>query len=486
MNDHCVYVDVDVTVLDGIVHDVPRSLRSTPVDAFAAGLGGLLTRLAPRYGNRPEGVLLLGAAAAKMLDMPGDPDGDRAAALIEELARAGWSCTRVSDWTTVYGADRPKIHVANLGIITGQRYMYGGKSAEFPLYAADPMDLVARLKMWHELTGYAWRLTPAAAGLAVMSGLDKERVKRGTRGGSRAVPTTWKPKEREPGPAEDDYDEHPYRRESWSRKPAASAGYVHAYDGIRAYMGAAMLTEVSPWALTHTGRQAFDKRRAGWWRVELAPWDVTEMPDPAGYVPLTHKDDPKRYIRTITTPTLTLLEELAAEGVYGGARVLDSWTGPARDYPLRPYASRMSDAYHLVRDVNRTGTLRKIDWEMLNSTDVEAVRSAVKMVGHKTFGALDDLGSWAHRPHMWYSILATWRANLWRRCWKVGKRTGQWPLWIETDAVWYGSECDDPWETARGLQFATPTGPWGFLLDGDGLQLGRFQPKHSKRLKARR
>jgi len=492
VTDRVIYVDDQVTVLDGCVQTLD-AVKPTPANAFAGGLAGLLDRIAPRFGG--EGVVALGAGAVTALGLPARPiegprgrddhgvqlvDEHTASAVVAELARGGWSCNRVSDWSTVYGGGRPKLHVLNTRLVD---------SATFPLWSTQPLDLVARLRLWHELTGYAWRLSPAASGLAVMTGLDRARVDRVVarqRPASqedkarRRVETTWKAAglDAPDGAYEDDF-----RRRYWARTPPAEElqPFAHCFDGIRAYMAAALLCEVSPWPLKHTGRIRFNRRLAGWWLVELAPWNDPRMPDPAGYVDLVDGSDRRRLVRWITTPTLILLEELTAEGVYGGVRIIDSYTGPARDYPLREYAQRMDDAYQF--SVRVDGKRRAVDYPLVGADDVAAIESAVKMVGHKTYGALDSATNWAYRPHWWYSILALSRANLWRKLWAVGKNTGQWPLWVEVDAVWYGSTCEDPQEAATVLQFPGPSGPKGIVLDMEGKQFGRFTPKGTRRLR---
>lgn len=466
-----VWIDEQWTVLDIDLSDGPFLSRTRP-DAFAAGLAGVLDAVAPNFVG--EGVVILGSGAVALCGMrrsPADDDAIDDDVFLAELARGGWQCNRLSDWSTCTKAGLSKVHVLNTAVLDTSN-----TAETFPLYTGYPPDLVARLKLWHNTTGSAWRLGPGAAGLAVMGRLDRSRVAR-----KGNIPTTWKVTRAKDGP--DDGFEDCYRRSTWvAPRPEHPLPYLHCFDNIRAYIAAAMLCEVSPHTLKHTGKALFDKRRAGWWLVELAPWTLPHMPDPAGYVPDPTYTSPTgierpKAVRWVTTPTLELLEGATAEGVYGGARILDSWTGPARDYPLRAYAERMRDAYALL-DVDTGRPLAP------DPANAGALLSALKIVGHKAFGALDSSSSWAYRPHWWYSIVALDRCNRWRKMWRVGQQTGIWPAWIETDAVWYPSAHADPIEAAKELSWIAPGGkPTGIVIDTTGQQLGAFTPKGTRRLK---
>jgi hypothetical protein len=463
-----VYADVDHTILDSCLFDPAGSVRRARPDAFDRGLPGLLDALAPKFGA--EGVVLLAPAAAARCGLSTrDHTADEELVRVE-CERAGWSCNKVSDWSTFYAEGRPKLHVANLAMVSRD-------PKEFPFWGESVLDTVATLRLWHDLTGSAYRLTPGASGLAILSTLDKARAARK----NAKPPATLRAKAyADP----DDGLEEPYWM--WrGPKPEQLQPWAFGFDAIRSYIAAAMVTEVSPWPLKPTGRIPFDRRRAGWWLCELPAWNEPRVPDPAGYN--LDERGQQRMVRPLTTPTVTLLEELTAEGVYGGVRILDSCTGPARDFPLRPWAERMRDAYQLIDPTS--GKDRRPYPKVFDDADVDRVRAALKVCGHKTLGALASPDSWAYMPHAWYSVVATARANQWRRMWRAGKTENRWPLWIEVDLVVYGADEDDPMAAAprafrcrnnREHPEACSCG-----IDPTGVQLGCTKVKLRRRVKTR-
>jgi len=226
-----------------------------------------------------------------------------------------------------------------------------------------------------------------------------------------------------------------------------------------------MLTEVASEELTHTGKGTpWTPRTAGWWLVELSPWNEPRMPHPAGYV-----DGPARQIvRPLTAPTMALLHQLTERGIYGGVRVLDSWTAPAKDGVLRPWATTMRDAYARAAAVDTPAG--------------HMVTRAIKMAGRETLGLLNHETNWAYRPDWWFSVVAMSRANGWRSAYEIGETTDRWPLKFDTDMMYFDSDERDPakaapvWAGAGGRIR-------GIQLDPAGIRLGYYRAK--KRLENR-
>lgn len=100
---------------------------------------------------------------------------------------------------------------------------------------------------------------------------------------------------------------------------------------------------------------------------------------------------------------------------------------------------------------------------------------AVKNAGRATLGLLDRETNWIYRPDWYHAVIAMARSNLWRKMWKTGGGVnggGPWPLWVDVDNIWYGSDIEDPREAC----------PDGIVI---GPKLGQFKPKSSRRRKTR-
>lgn len=446
------------------------AIRPAPREWWAEGLGVLLNKLAGHYG--PEGVLLLDRSAAVALGLPTErvPRGGIDHVALDDATRAGWQHGgKLSDWTHFYGTDRPSIHVAVEPMLdlTPDRE---GWTPEAPFWRAEFHDTTRTLDIWHRLSGVPWRGSAGMAGLAVLKRYAPQQVNDPDPRKRRAAPT-WHPSVVGP----DDAYETRYELSHFRNTPADPC-WVHGYDDNRAYIAAAQACEVCPWMLKHTGRIAFSPRLAGWWQVELAPWNDPRMPDPAGY---GEDEQPGRArVRWITTKRLELLEQLTAEGVYGGARIIDSWTGPARDTVLKPWAERMRDMY-VYRDP--AGRLVELDIR-----DQITVQLATKEVGRRTLGMLNNAGNWVYRPDWWYGVVGLQSVNKWRRSWKVGKRDGRWPFAFDVDNVYYASAERDPAKAAPPALLECPRKCGCNQLDATGEKLGHVKPGKSYRYPPRR
>jgi hypothetical protein len=224
--------------------------------------------------------------------------------------------------------------------------------------------------------------------------------------------------------------------------------YATGWDTSRMYLAAAQSCEaLSPWSLKHTGRIPFDGKRAGWWKVELGPWNDDRIPAPAG--------PGEDAVRWVTTPTLALLTELESRGelAYQTFEVIDSWTAPGRRI-LRPWAETLERAYQDAR------ALAEIQGDPFGKDqDADAVRAAVKGAYREALGLMNRPGSAVYRPDWHYAVIAQARSNLWRRMWAVGQAEGVWPLEVKTDCVWYPGDkpAGIPVRNGKGLSDALGT-----------------------------
>lgn len=449
-----------------------RQARPTPGDSLAS-LGELVERVS-KVMPPGGGVMVLDASAAHAVKLPvtrdelgelGEHDEHPA---VTSCAEKGWGVGRIGDWTRVYrpGKGGQLIHVA-VGPMLDRD--------SCPLIGANPYDTIAAFDLWHEVIGLPYHTSPGVAGMDLLEHLVPMGESRPTMVG-RVGPSDG---------FEDDYRMCERGRCARGciehfRGPATGMRYAHAFDLNRAYIGAAVTVEVAARELKRTGAIPFDRSLAGWWYVELAPWADARMPDPAGYAVLPSGD--RQTVRWLTTPRMTLLDQLTEAGVYGGVRIIDSMTAPARR-PLRPWGERLRNAYDLCRaggDKSKRGD--QLDPRAYGLHVVELVRSAVKEAGRRAPGMLasrkhDDPR--AYRPDWWYGMVALTGANLWRAMDKAGadvlglgrkagvQPMGRFPIAIDVDTIWYPSDERDP---ARAV-------PAALKYDPTGMRLGHFKPK---------
>jgi hypothetical protein len=404
--------------------------RRAPDGWHAKGLPGLLDKLAPRFAG-PAGTVVV---APEAVSLAGPVPAGQAGTWRAGEAQRGWQTFSRSGRT---------FYVAYLDRVDRGR---------FGLWGHGMAECVVSLRQWYEATGIDFRRSPGITGIDLLLSLPQ------TGDGP-----TWRPKD--PGP---DGQEMPYTSAMWKRAPVAE--WVHSYDGIRSYLAAAGNVEVCPWPLKNTGRRDFDRSRAGWWLVELSPWTLCDqMPDPAGYGPdIVRTVGPR--LRWITTPTGALLAELTEQGVYGGFRVVDSWTGPGRRV-LSPWTNKLRDAF--------TYALALPD-----PNERERLTEVIKDAGNHAIGLLANDRMSVYRPDWAHSTRAVARCNGWRKCWHEGQATGRWPVRIETDAVHYESTHEEPGQAAPASTYATRSGTrLRFPLDPTGATLGAYRWERTWRVR---
>lgn len=319
-----------------------------------------------------------------------------------------------------------------------------------PLADDNPMITAMNMHTWTDTTGYPWVGTPGMTGNSLLIDAWPD-----------LSPKTRTPRFHDSPQGQWTFGliEQAYGPVQWSREDTAS-GPLHGYDLNRAYLSAYNTAELATETLVRPMGQPekFDPRRGGIWRVELAPWRFGHLlPDPAGYAPALPDGT-----RWLTTPTLTLLQQLFDRGDHGGFTVQESWTAPAGRI-TRKWAELLDDVAVAAR---------------------EPLATAAKQVYKQTYGM------WArparvYRPDWHYSIIALSRANLWRKmdaAYRTSPMTGalsartitavgqgQAPVRVETDCVFYAAQ--GSWES---------TAPANFKLDETGIKLGHFKPYQPK------
>lgn len=470
--------------------DDAETVTATPTHAFAHGLPGLLDRVQATFHG--EGVLLLDGRTAVTLGLPIHPDdlpsddprttapaagGSQAAdddqaegaagkpdvhPVLAAARTAGWRCSALRAWTTYHTPDDDPRATVHVGILPLLELAAQADRSVYPLLCSQWPDTLAAHRRWHELTGSAYHGTPGVAGMAVLRetadagpGLDKnDRRKR----------PTWQPQapmvtigDTRHGLPRTDAAELPYLLDHWGRTEPGARVRV-GYDARLMYLSAAGVVPLSPRALRNTGKLSYRSDLAGWWLVDIAPWQLgAELPDPAGYSPV---DGP----RWVTGPTLALLDELVAAGIHGGYEVADSWTcgtttartgryagqerGTARTV-LKPWAERIRDSLYAeeltgVEALARAG----FAYDDTGRSDLIATWTALKECYSRTIGMLNAPGTLVRRPDWHYAIIAQARTNLFRAMRKAATKTPEnpnprYPLGIDTDLVWYSADTTD-------------------------------------------
>lgn len=432
---------------------------------WEGGLGALLSTLAPHYGF-DGGVLILDRSATLALGLPveGVPFGGIDHPALDDATRAGWSHKgRLSDWTHFRAPDRPSLHLC-IEPLLSTKFNADGVAADAPFWRSEFHDTVRSLALWHLVSGVPWRGSPGMAGMAILKKYAQaDNPQRNTYGPTWKPTGLWIP---------DGLDEQPYRIGDFRNPPPPDSGtwWMHGYDQNRSYIAAAMLVEPAAHTLRHTGRIAFSRRLGGAWECELAPWNDPRMPDPAGYREGENRTGGR--VRWLTTERVALLEELTTEGVYGGVRIIDSYTAPAKKGVLRPWAERMRDMY-----VYKDPRGRDLS-SGLTVADQIRIQIMTKEVGRRTLSMLTSPGNWCTRPDWWYSTVALQAANLWRRMWAIGKAEDRWPVAIDVDNVYYASRDRDP-EASIPVALVD-------LLDPAGEKLGGYKTHHTYRYPPRR
>jgi hypothetical protein len=394
---HVLWICSTHTIADGVAGAL------TPADAFAFGVPPFINRVAAAVD--PDGIVLLDRCAVEALALD-----DTSPA---ELRRFGW--TVADQWQPWNILRRPALGGAEHVLHVGLMPRIEAEPERFPLLADTAAQTVRRLVRWRHLAGVTYHGTPGVAGVELL----RRRV--GSLGRPRLAPrwhagAGWS--KTIPHTCEQDYSPR-----QWSR---GLDDATVAYDLNRAYLAAAGNALVARNDLQHVSRPEWQPRAAGYWLVELSPWQLADrMPDPAGYAPRAGG------IRWLTTPTVRLLDELTDAGHYGGYSIHDAWIAPGSRVTAG-WASTLNGIcqhWHAIPD---------------DPDGPAAIRAAGKAAYRETIGLFDRPGGMIYRPDWRHTIIATARVNLWRALWQLGERDGVWPLAVDVDAAYYPGPVDLP------------------------------------------
>lgn len=394
--------------LIGEKHTIRRdgTWSRTPLAVTNNDLAFVVAQLAARAeGNNQDAIAVLmeGRLARRIGIDVDNPTAENLAPHLERIRLRGWKVAPVRDvvhpFIRAYGHEAwPDVHI---GIIPWVRDAKG----DYPLYdGLKPIDVVQLMSQWQDLTGIPYSTRPGLLAHNILRRSYEGRIKK--------IKPTWVPDVNPDTACPIDWTcEAAHDLSTWVTPSLAGMtepdGLVEL-DANGAYLGAYIGQEFARYGLRNTGRIQFDKKLAGYWDVELFPWNDPLFPHPAGVGPSR---------RWVTTQTLDLLTSLKEEGKYGGFTIYDSWT--SRAFPvLRPMGE-------CLRDIVYTPGL------------AQPLKDAAK-ASYKEFHGMCVSPRSRTRRGDWYSaVRAAGRVTLWRRAWRAYQAEGVAPVAFHVDAVYY-------------------------------------------------
>jgi hypothetical protein len=416
-----VTVHHDRTVIDG----TECYATSDRMDSLAY----LAARAAVLFADAAGGTLIVAGDALDRLGLPDElPEDGREHDSVRHLRQSGWNVSGLAPWMNLWAVGRPTVHV---GV-----HPWIDPTSTGSLYSADADDMGRLAFRYHALTGGAFHTSPGTAGLGLLREVVPP-IKQTPRW--RADVRDWPSAEG----AEADIN--------W-QAPDLDPG-AYGYDSNRAYLAAAQSVPVAVGSLrSRRGRDTFTPDLAGYWLIRRVPWNDSRMPHPDGYT-----DDSAAEV-WVTTPTVRLLEQLAADGHCDAPMVLDAYVAPASRV-LRRWAGLLNAAHtRALLHPEQAGGL--------------ALVRAVKDSYRHAVGQLATPTGRVYRPDWRHAVIAEARCNLWRKVWRVGLTEGRWPAVIDVDQVVYpAAECGPDPVASCPRGFASAVRP------AIGTELGQFKVK---------
>lgn len=408
---------------------------------------------------------LLGYPDKPVYDRPGRPQrrarkSPQECRAVEDGRAAGWEISDrgIGGWTIWRNGGR-SVAVAVLDWL--DKKTMGTSSLPCLTPEHDVMQAAYTLARYRELTGVPLVMTAGTSGTTMIrAGIENRKDRRGRQ--ARTPLFKWDGGE---SPARDVQERLPRwdrPSEEWTDAERA-APYVIGWDTRTAYLAALGNANLPYDALEHAGTDdGFQDDRPGYWLV-------AESWQPFPLIPaLTGRDG--NGPAWLATPTVELLLQ---EGMPVEA-ITDAWLAPVtrgRAYAgriTRPMAQRLGAALAPFPDGPMT------------DPDEQHVRDLLKATYRETVGLLEHGTPFMKRNDWADTIIATCRANLYRKVIAAGRVSGRWPIRIDSDCVYYTAQTDDPARENPGLPVI------GEFLNGEEIkkQPGKLKVKDTSILMA--
>ncbi len=414
---------VDVEVF----HSLPQNVLGD--------IGWLLDRMSETLKLREdgdEGTLIIPEIHGELL---------WTAEVLKLADEAGWQSTYdgQSGWRTFNPLKAGKLNrdvALHVGLLPS---IDQSKNPLFDVRDTDAGRICRALTAYQAATDTPYRATPGVSGCAsIRRRAAAAATFRGSQGRSTGQPY-WL------------WDAHPGHMRglgeaTWSRPvPDDPPPYVVQLDVRGQYLAGASAAELAWSPLDHAGPQGFDPTMAGYWLVDfdaahaalsrlighrdhpsilswVTPYDVREDPrDPKSRV--------VGHVLPLTTPAMTYLWSLGVR-----PDIVDSWTLGATGRYLRPWAERLRDA--LASYTDNPPPPARVDAGRLTAT--------LKATYAETVGMMARPGGTVYRPDWRDTVIDVSTCNLWRKIDKAEAVTGQSPLRVFHDAVFYLSDTPEP------------------------------------------
>lgn len=288
-----------------------------------------------------------------------------------------------------------------------------------------PDVLLAALGSFKRATGVEFRRSTGKTGTALL-----RAVHRGARSPALTSPAPLPPPARE---SAIEVDVAHYRPLSDAERELS---FVHAYDlnGMRLAACSSLACALGEPEHRKARSLDVDPSVPGYWLASIEADLPAELFNPFNVGPAIgyreRRTQRHRWLRWYSSPTLALAHELGAEVL-----CVEAFTFAEHRRYLRPWYERLRDARsQLARSAN-------------DPADAAALR-AVKLSTNRALGWLagsfHDASDELFRPPWYHAVIATARANLYRRLRKVLSASAQAPFAIATDCLFYASPERDP------------------------------------------
>lgn len=236
-------------------------------------------------------------------------------------------------------------------------------------------------------------------------------------------------------------------------------GNATVLDRSGAWISAAASVDVAHGELAHTGEIEF-AGAPGYYKVNVYPWLEENVPSPLG-ASLEGQDTV-----WLPAPRVVLLTELAREGRWADASIIDSYTCPAK--------ARLTKWIDHVKAV-RTDALQTYGRDSAEYDQVKIAfsQAVALMVGTPEPGQGRKWRCGVHRPDWAFAIQDLSAVTLWRwadRCRKVAP--GEPPVALRN--------VDELVIPTAALEALTTVGERPLEIDPTGIKLGTFKVKNTE------